>query len=146
MKKALIWTVIAASVIGYSAQAQETSPYGAPPSSMQQQAYPPQGQPYPSQGYPPQGQPYPSQPMVVQQPVSPYCQPYTDSFNIAGEARITHGTACMHPDVMRGGAVYIVPSQPFAVVVADHHHHHHDHPVYAAPPPAPTLGINVGIH
>jgi hypothetical protein len=104
----------------------------------------------PPQGMAPPPQGYVQQPPVVyaQQPpvmvAQSYCQPYTDSFTMGGEKRITRGTACMHPDgswelhpaqaaanyVMRGGAVYLVPVQPFARIVIKsghaHPHHHYD--------------------
>ena len=135
MKKTASLIISTMCLTGYAASAQTP-----PPGYMQQQPPPGYAQ-QPPPGYvqqPPPG--YVQQPPIV---VAQYCQPYTDSFTMGGEKRITRGTACMHPDgswelhptqaavnyVTRGGAIFIVPSQPFATVVVDNghpHHHHHD--------------------
>ena len=100
----------------------------------------------PPQGYVPAPQGYvQQQPAYVQQPpvvvAQPYCQPYSDSFTMGGEKRITRGTACLQPDgswqlhpqqaavnyVNRNGVVFIMPVRPFAVVVRDGHEHHRHH-------------------
>jgi len=81
------------------------------------------------------------QPTVVVQQA--YCREYTDKFIIAGQERITRGTACLQPDgswqlqpsvtgvnyVTRGNQVYVTPLQPFAgIVIEGHgHDHHRDH-------------------
>jgi hypothetical protein len=87
-------------------------------------------------------QPYmPPQQQVMAAPPPVYCQPYSDSFTMGHETRITRGTACIHPDgswelhpaqiganyVMRGGSMYLLPVQPFAVVVTGKGHHRHWH-------------------
>ena len=124
MKKLSFFIIPALCLTGYVANAQTVMqpPMEAPPGY----APPPQA----VMAAPPQ--------VVVAQP---YCQPYSDSFTMGGEKRITRGTACLHPDgswelhptqaavnyVTRGGAIFIVPSQPFATVVVENGHPHHRH-------------------
>jgi len=128
MKKLSLFAAMTLCLFTYNATAQTlTAPpsAGAPPSAPLQ---PPQMmQPPPATAYAP--------PPVVVQPS--YCQPYTDSFTIGAEMRITRGTACLHPDgswelhpvqagvnyITRGGVIYMVPSQPFASVIIEAPHH-----------------------